>query len=171
MNQMNQTNTDVIQYQSLPAHAAASLLQGYQISLEVLPDGTPIPGSYWGDSEAGIIGQTVFIRPDTPVHSLLHESCHIICMDQHRRQQLHTDAGGEPPEENAVCYLQILLADYLPGFGRQRALQDMDRWGYSFRLGSAERWFYDDAEDAHAWLRHYGLIDSNDRPVYRLRTN
>ena len=50
----------------------------------------------------------------------------------HRR-----DAGGDDAEENAVCYLQILWADALPGFGRERMFLDMDAWGYTFRLGSA----------------------------------
>ena len=35
-----------------------------------------IPGSYWGDSEAGLIGDAVYARADTPAHSLLHELCH-----------------------------------------------------------------------------------------------
>jgi hypothetical protein len=45
----------------------------------------------------------------------------------------------------------------------------MDRWGYTFRLGSAEAWFEHDASDAAAWLRRYGLIDHADRLLYRLR--
>ena len=67
-------------------------------------------------------------------------------MDAGRRRGLDTDAGGDYDEENAVCYLQILLADELPGFGRARMMADMDAWGYSFRLGSAQAWFERDAE-------------------------
>ena len=40
-----------------------------------------------------------------------------------------------------MCYLQILLADALHGVGRERLMQDMDEWGYSFRLGSTRAWF------------------------------
>ena len=87
-------------------------------------------------------------RPDTPVHSALHEACHWICMPPARRARLHTDAGGDSDEENAVNYLSILLGQTLPGFGRDRMLADMDAWGYSFRLGSARAWFEGDAEDA-----------------------
>ncbi|MEZ5476980.1 MAG: hypothetical protein R3E95_05695 [Thiolinea sp.] len=155
---------------SLPEGAAASLLARYGLQLVELPLTAEIPGSYWGTPEAGIIGCTVYIRPDTPVHSLLHESCHVICMDQQRRETLHTDAGGEIPEENAVCYLQILLATQLPEFGRERALLDMDRWGYTFRLGSARNWFEQDAADACHWLQQQGLIDPQQQPIYQLRT-
>ena len=159
----------VLKFGQLPSGVARQLLQRYTLQLELLPPETIIPGSYWGESEAGIIKNTVFIRPDTPVHSLLHESCHIICMDSERREHLHTDAGGETSEEDAVCYLQILLADQLPGFGKERALLDMDCWGYTFRLGSAQRWFEEDAEDARQWLFQYGLIDGQQNPLFKLR--
>ena len=39
-------------------------------------------------------------------------------------------------------------------------LADMDAWGYSFRLGSARRWFEEDAADASAWLTQRGLLDA-----------
>jgi hypothetical protein len=45
----------------------------------------------------------------------------------------------------------------------------MDAWGYSFRLGSAQTWFEQDADDARAWLREHALIDVADRPTWRLR--
>lgn len=160
---------DVLLCDSAVIGSAQTLLRRYHLTLYTLSLGEAIPGSFWGGSEAGIIGQAVYVRPDTPVHSLLHESCHIICMDQQRREQLHTDAGGEIPEENAVCYLQILLAEQIAAFGRERALLDMDRWGYTFRLGSAKRWFEEDAEDARQWLLDYGLINAQEQPTYRLR--
>jgi hypothetical protein len=74
-----------------------------------------------------------------------------------RRAGLRTDAGGDYDEENAVCYLQIVLADRLPGVGRDRVLADMDAWGYTFRLGSARAWFERDAADARDWLARRGL--------------
>jgi hypothetical protein len=46
---------------------------------------------------------------------------------------------------------------------------DMDAWGYSFRLGSARTWFEQDAEDARNWLIQHGLIDQDERPLWRLR--
>ena len=133
------------------------------------PDGQPITGSYWGDDEAGIVEQRVYARRDTPLHSLLHEACHTICMSAERRASLDRDAGGDDLEEAAVCYLQVLLADEIPGIGRERLMRDMDTWGYSFRLGSTARWFADDAEDARNWLIDIGLIDNEDRPLFRLR--
>ena len=77
--------------------------------------------------------------------------------------------GGDDLEEAAVCYLQILLADYLTGVGRARLMRDMDAWGYSFRLGSSARWFEEDAADAKAWLRSEGLIRPDGVPCWVLR--
>ncbi|MDJ0750106.1 MAG: hypothetical protein QNJ11_11510 [Woeseiaceae bacterium] len=130
---------------------------------------TEIPGSFWGDSEAGVIGRKVFVREDTPVHSFLHETCHIICMDERRRAGLDRDAGGDDLEETAVCYLQVLLADFVEGAGRARLMQDMDAWGYSFRLGSTRAWFEGDAEDAREFLLNHGLIYEDDLPAFALR--
>ncbi len=146
-----------------------ALLGRCGLRVERVPRGGQIPGSYWGNSEAGLIGDHLFVRDDTPVHSILHEACHYICMDAGRRAHLHTDAGGDCVEENGVCYLQILWADELPGVGRARMFADMDAWGYSFRLGSTRAWFEQDAEDARAWLLQNGLIDLDGRPRWRLR--
>jgi len=129
-----------------------------------------IPGSFWGDSEAGLHGSRLFVRGDTPVHSALHEAGHYVCMDPQRRAGLDTNAGGDYDEENAVCYWQILASDDLPGMSRARMCDDMDAWGYTFRLGSAAAWFADDAEDAHAWLLEAGVLDPDSdtlRPVVR----
>lgn len=148
----------MLRWADSPQAEIRALLATYQLKLELVADNTPIPGSYWGDEEAGLIGSTVLVRDDTPLHSLLHEACHAICMGPHRRQTLHTDAGGDDPEENAVCYLQILLAEKISGFGSQRCCEDMDTWGYSFRLGSAQAWFLHDAEDAKQWLEQHQLL-------------
>ena len=53
--------------------------------------------------------------------------------------------------------------------GLERALSDMDAWGYSFRLDSAKAWFEQDAADAQDWLLQNNLIDMHDRPLFRLR--
>ena len=128
-----------------------------------------IPGSFWGEREAGLIGSTLYARHDTPLHSVLHEAAHFICMTAARRAGLNTDAGGDDAEENAVCYLQISLAAMLPNVGRERMCRDMDEWGYTFRLGSAAVWFAEDAEDARAWLMRHGLIDADERITYACR--
>ncbi len=149
--------------------ALESLLAPYGLEPRWLPPGSGIPGSFWGPPEAGLVGDALHLRPDTPVHSALHEACHYICMDGGRRARLHTDAGGDALEEAAVCYLQVLLADHLPGVGRDRLMADMDAWGYSFRLGSARAWFEQDADDALRWLRRHGLVDAAGRPTWRAR--
>jgi hypothetical protein len=145
------------------------LLAPYALKVQELPSSGSIPGSYWGDSEAGLVGDTLYARADTPVHSVLHEAAHFVCMDAARRNSLNRDAGGDDLEENAVCYLQITWADSLTGFGRDRMYVDMDAWGYSFRLGSAQRWFEQDAEDAKAWLLRFGIIDSSGHVTGRRR--
>lgn len=139
------------------------LLKELGLTLQLVDNGETIPGSFWGDEEAGLIQSTIYGREDTPVHSFMHEACHYVCMDEQRRAKLHTNAGGTSMEENAVCYLQLLLADALPGYGRATMFKDMDAWGYSFRLGSAERWFNEDADDARQWLESKQLLKLADK--------
>jgi hypothetical protein len=100
----------------------------------------------------------VYARDDTPVHSLLHEAGHLIVLPADRRPDVHTDATDSIEEEDATCYLQIVLADQLPGVGRERLMADMDAWGYSFRLGSTRAWFEQDAAEACGFLEQRGLI-------------
>ena len=137
------------------------LLGRYALQLERGADGEAIPGSYWGESEAGLIGSTVFARSDTPVHSLLHEACHLIVLPVERRAMVHTSATDSIAEEDAACYLQIVLADALPGVGSDRLMADMDEWGYTFRLGCARAWFENDAADARDWLQAHSLLPSS----------
>lgn len=144
------------------------LLARYGLRLEVVADGDSIPGSYWGEPEAGLIEATVYARADTPLHSVLHETAHVVCMDTDRRARLHTDAGGEYAEEDAVCYLQIVLAQSL-GIGASQICADMDAWGYTFRLGSAYVWFTGDAADARAWLLRHGILTEADEPTWICR--
>jgi hypothetical protein len=139
-----------------PADVAA-LLARHDLQLQLVPDGEAIPGSYWGECEAGLIGTTVYARSDTPVHSLLHEAAHLIVLPPERRALVHTDATDSVEEEDAVCVLQALLGDEIPGVGRDRILADMDEWGYTFRLGSARAYFEHDADAAWQWLIARGL--------------
>ncbi len=160
---------DVLRLEDLSPAAIKTLLAKYELSLELIGVDSDIPGSYWGDEEAGLIGQRILARADTPVHSILHETCHYVCMDDARRSGLNTDAGGDYAEENAVCYLQILLAEHIRGCDRQRMFNDMDTWGYTFRLGCAKAWFEDDAEDAMAWLLERRLINRVQQPLWQVR--
>lgn len=150
--------------------ALVSLLHRYELELVLQEDGEPVTGSFWGEPEAGIVGKTVYVRGDTPIHSLLHEGCHIICMTRDRRERLDRDAGGDDLEEAAVCYLQLILADRLHDVGRPRLMQDMDVWGYSFRRGSTREWFEQDAEDAREFLINQGLLTERGEPTFALRS-
>ena len=149
---------DVLCVRDVRFEDLSALLAGFDLQLHRVAEGERIPGSFWGEPEAGVIAGNVYVRGDTPVHSLLHEACHLIVLPPERRAQVHTDATDSDIEEDAACYLQIVLADALPGVGRDRLMTDMDAWGYSFRLGSTRAWFQGDAEDAQAWLQAKGLL-------------
>ncbi len=140
--------------------APRALLARYRLELEQVESDQQIPGSYWGECEAGIVGHTVYARPDTPVHSLLHEASHLIVLPEEKRADVHTDATDSIDEENAVCVLQALLGDELRGVGKERIWADMDEWGYTFRLGSAKAYFENDASDAFAFLTARNLINT-----------
>ena len=144
-------------------------LDRYGLELILVAPEQVIPGSYWGEREAGLIGAKIFARLDTPLHSVLHETAHFICMSPQRRIGLDRDAGGDDAEESAVCYLQLLLADALECIGRERLCIDMDAWGYSFRLGAAATWFEQDAQDSSSWLQRCGIIDAQARLTGALR--
>ena len=151
-------HADVLRLHDIAFADVAALLARFGLQLHPVADGAPIPGSYWGEPEAGLVGANVHARGDTPVHSLLHEAAHLIVLPPERRAAVHTDATDSVAEEDATCYLQIVLADALPGVGRARLMADMDAWGYTFRLGSAQAWFEQDAEDARRWLLDRGLL-------------
>jgi hypothetical protein len=159
----------VLRLRDLDVATVGALLRRFGMNLTILGNGSEIPGSYWGDCEAGLIGDQLYARTDTPLHSILHEACHWITCTPERRATVHTDAADTEAEEGATCYLQIVLADQLAGFGRERALADMDAWGYSFRLGSARDWFEQDAEDARQWLQRENLLGTADQLTWRVR--
>jgi len=149
---------EVLLLRDVSLDSVCALLARYGVRLELVADDAPIPGSYWGEPEAGLVGSTVYARNDTPVHSLLHEAAHLIVLPPERRASVHTDATDSIEEEDAVCILQALLGEALPGVGAARVLADMDAWGYTFRLGSARAYFEGDADDAWAWLQCAGLV-------------
>lgn len=155
----------------LPRAALPALANRFGLSVAFVTDGQPITGSFWGEPEAGIVGTTLYVRGDTPLHSALHELSHLVCMSAARRAALVRDAGGDDDEESAVCYLQILLANEIDGAGQERLMKDMNDWGYSFRLGTTERWFRDDANDAAYWLQARGIVDKNNCLLWRLRND
>lgn len=161
----------VMPLSSVGITALTEVLSAFSLGVVAVSGDQAIPGSFWGDAEAGLRGHELLVRADTPVHSALHEAGHFVCMDPARRAALNTDAGGDYDEENAVCYWQIMCCDRLPGIDRTRMCDDMDAWGYTFRLGSAAAWFADDAEDARAWLIDAGLLDDQaERLIAGMRT-
>ncbi|MFC4820737.1 hypothetical protein [Dokdonella ginsengisoli] len=161
---MGDDEAGVLTLADLDIAVVSGLLARRALTLAQVEPGAPIPGSYWGEPEAGVIAHTVYARDDTPVHSLLHEACHLIVAPAERRAHIHTDASDSQAEEDATCYLQVLLADELPDVGRERLMRDMDAWGYSFRLGSTRAWFEHDAEDARLWLAQRGLLPGTGSP-------
>ena len=152
---------DVLRLKDVPVDEIIHLLDRFGIELVHCEISLPIPSSFWGEDEAGICGNSLFARNDTPIHSILHEAGHYICADDQRRASLDRDAGSDDDEESAVCYLQVLLAEQLNCYGKGRIFSDMDLWGYSFRLGSTRAWFENDAADACHWLTQSAIIDSS----------
>ena len=61
------------------------------------------------------------------------------------------------------------MSDHIDGFNRKLHMKNMDEWGYSFRLGSAANWFYNDAEDAKNWLQQQMAIDQKGQITWLLR--
>lgn len=161
--------TNVLNCTSQRQQQLSDLLRPYGIQIEYVAEHDAIQGSFFGEREAGLIGNKLYLRHDTPIHSALHEAGHYICMDPTRREKLDTNAEGDYDEENGVCYLQIVLADHLPNVGRDRMMIDMDSWGYTFRLGSAKAWFEHDAEDSRQWLLDHQIIDTNQMPTWYYR--
>ncbi len=159
----------VLRLADLAPGPMSTLLARWGLRLERVAAQVPIPGSYWGESEAGLRGDVLYARDDTPVHSVLHEAAHYVCMDPVRRARLDRDAGGDDAEECAVCCLQILAAAELPGVGAARLMTDMDAWGYSFRLGHARAWFEAEADGAREWLRAHGIVHASGSLTGRVR--
>lgn len=157
------TPAEVLCLRDIAFDDVAALLARYELTLRAVPTDQPIPGSYWGECEAGLIGSCVYARDDTPIHSLLHEAAHLMVLPPEQRAAVHTDATDSVEEEDAVCVLQALLGDALPDVGRDRVLADMDAWGYTFRLGSARAYVEHDAESAWQWLIEHDLVDPVDR--------
>ncbi len=137
----------------------AEFVSACGLSFVLVDPAATIPGSFWGNPEAGLIKSALYAATSTPVHSVLHEAAHYICMPPSRRRLLHTDAGGDDIEETAVCGVQLRLATALPDYGLRELLADMDQWGYSFREGSAAAWLNGDAKYANRWLEVNAISD------------
>ncbi len=159
----------MVYYENLDPKSVKDLLNYYGIVVSCYDSSTDIPHSFWGNPEAGRLGEQLYIRGDTPIHSILHEACHYVCMPAKQRSNGLADAKGSAMEENATCYLQIILADHISGYSQTQILQDMDDWGYSFRLGSAYKWFTEDAQETQEWLINEQLINKQGSPTWKLR--
>src|SRR5690606_24263345 len=87
------TETAVLEVGELAPGALERFLEPWGIEVVWVEADAPIPSSYFGAPEAGIRGSSVFVRPDTPVHSALHEAFHLVCAGRERRATIDTDAG------------------------------------------------------------------------------
>ncbi len=155
-------------YKNLDSGSVKTVLGHYGIEINCVAADEEIPHSFWGAPEAGRKQNHLYIRGDTPIHSILHEACHYICMPATQRLQTQVDAKGSTMEENATCFLQILLSDYLENYDRSQLMQDMDDWGYSFRLGSANAWFSQDADEVCQWLKKRQIINLENEITWQL---
>ena len=92
-------------------------------------------------------------------------------MSEERRKCLDRDAGGDDLEEAAVCYLQMLLADHLPGCRSRPAdaghgQPGVTVSGSAIRAAGSSRTLATRVD----WLLDNGLISSADNPLFILRT-
>ncbi|MGH1537992.1 MAG: hypothetical protein ACRBDX_08085 [Gammaproteobacteria bacterium] len=159
----------MVYYKDSNPDSIIDLLLRYGMQISDVGAGEDIPHSFWGSPEAGRIKDHLYIRGDTPLHSILHEACHYICMPADQRSLDQVDAKGTTTEENATCYLQILLSDHIEDYSRSQLMKDMDDWGYSFRLGSTHSWFFQDAQDTQQWLISQQVINEHGKPSWKLR--
>lgn len=118
--------------------SVARLIQRYGLDLETVPAGEAITGSYWGEPEAGIVGNTIYVRGDTPVHSVLHEASHVICMSPDRRASLDRDAGGDDLEECAVCFFADRTRKRATRCRRETTHAGYGRLGLQFSTGQCD---------------------------------
>ena len=73
-----EVQTGVLRVGDVEYAAIDNLANRYGLTVKSIADGETITGSFWGEPEAGIKGLSVFVRSDTPIHSMLHEISHII---------------------------------------------------------------------------------------------
>lgn len=65
---------DVLRFCDIDSQELTELLTAYQIELCLTPDDEPVLGSFWGDEEAGLIGERLNLNTNTPIHSISHTS-------------------------------------------------------------------------------------------------
>ena len=150
--------------------ALAMLLARYGLELTLVAPQEVIPGSYWGDSEAGLIGHRIHARLDTPLHSVLHEAAHSICMTPERRAGLDTDAGGD--DAGGVRRVLSAGAAGRCAAGGRAASGCSATWtsgatasGWAAQQPGSNQ----DADDARAWLVKHGVLDAQCRVTYANR--
>lgn len=159
----------MVYFENITNGSICKVLNRYDLVLNTVAPYTNIPYSFWGAPEAGRKNNQLYVRFDTPLHSILHEVSHYVCMSQNQRCLNSYDAGGGVFEENATCFLQILLSDHICGYNRTQQMQDMDNWGYNFRLGSSSSWFQQDTEETRQWLQNFNIIDKCCNITWKLR--
>src|SRR5688572_8298458 len=62
-------HTALLRLSSIDRVDVAMLLSRYGLELVLVAPQESIPGSYWDGSEAGLKGDRLFARTDTPIHS------------------------------------------------------------------------------------------------------
>jgi len=72
-NHKTETNDDVLRLADVGLAPVVGLLANYGLVVKTVTADSEIPGSFWGDEEAGLIGNELLVRADTPLHSILHE--------------------------------------------------------------------------------------------------
>ena len=111
----------MLRYAEIDPRAARTLLAQHGLDLIDIGAGEPIPGSFWGVPEAGVIGARVYVRADTPVHSLLHEACHLVVMPAARRNARWADWVAARMAQPGTVFVAV-GAGHLAGKGSVQTL-------------------------------------------------
>jgi len=59
-------STDVLTLEQIDVEFVELMLRSYGLDLVRVDENAPIPGTYWGEPEAGLIGNAIYARGDTP---------------------------------------------------------------------------------------------------------
>ncbi len=144
--------------------------RAYGARLERVPAGAAIPGSYWGDTEAGLDRQhrvraRRHARAFVPARALsLHlHGRRAPCRARDRRRRHATTRSAA----SATC--RCCSPSGSTASAQRAACATWTRGATRFREGSARAWFDGDGAHARAWLLDHGLVDSAGQPTLRLR--
>ncbi len=68
MSKLDKVEATVLRLEDFNQTELINLLKRYQLEVQIVLSGQAIPGSFWGDAEARLIGRQLFLWQDTPLN-------------------------------------------------------------------------------------------------------